>query len=532
MLASAEPTQVEAAPKMTGIQEFVLLGHDEASHDALARGADVAGFSETLLSLFRFQQTGRAYRLLLPVRQRGLGSIHRTFNLAQKVAGARRFDPLPPFEPRPVARLAANLEAYLARMGELARGTPIRIQPDDPALPALAQHLQGHASPENDAELLRLFGLLTEGVYIGPRTFHMDLANSCNENCAYCWFHSPHSKSREDADRFGPEWKRTHIDYDTARKLVDDLARLGTREDILLTGKGEPLTHPRCLDIVDYIKSKGMHTTLFTNGILLEPSNLERLHRAGLDLLYVSLSAASHPVYEALHPGHAGSELEVVRENLLALQRMKQSSGRPCPRVVMVDVVNHDNAHELADFARWSADIGADYVRYQLIHVQYYNESLKLTPQDLVRVRAGLAEAKEVAAAAGMRVMENIDFQLSTLVEDSGAWGRNELPAEGCFAGWYFSRSWADGTVSFCCSPKPIANLDQTSFASLWEGPRYGYYRNAGKHLQANGRVRFTDGTPLVNGHCFSCPNYEGLGDARRGLRNFGLERWLGRTVG
>jgi MoaA/NifB/PqqE/SkfB family radical SAM enzyme len=502
-----------------------LFGHDQESHDPLAGGE--LGFDETLVQLWRRQQSCADYQLELVLCQRNLGQFHRLFNLAIRLMSLPAARPIEPFEPAPLTRLRRNFDSYVARMREAIEGTRLRLSGPEPSLLELLAHVENRATLQNQPELLRLLGLLTEGAYIGPRTFHLDLSNACNENCTYCWFHSPSAKNRLDAATFDRDWSRQALPHQKTLDLVDDLARLHTVEDVLLTGKGEPLTHPTCLDIVDYIKRKKLTLTLFSNGVLLPPATTKRLHEAGLDLLYVSLSSASEETYERQHPGHPASELETVRKNLLALRDLKQASGKAVPKVVMVDVINHDNAHEVAEFARWSAEVGAELLRYQLIHVQYYNEALRLTEEDLAKVREGLARAREVAEAAGMKIVPNVDYQMETLDAATGAWGRNELPGEGCFVGWYFSRVWADGTVSFCCSPKPIGNLRNESFLQMWRGVEYARYRSSGKHLSQNHHVKFVDGTPLVNNHCFGCPNYEGLGEARRGLREHGLERWL-----
>ena len=103
------------------------------------------------------------------------------------------------------------------------------------------------------------------------------MANACNVNCKYCWFHSPLSKNRKDAADFDAEWRKQMVDWDVFLGIVDDLAALGTHEDVLLSGKGEPLLHPRCLDMVAAIKERGMGVTLFSNGLLLRDAVREGL---------------------------------------------------------------------------------------------------------------------------------------------------------------------------------------------------------------------------------------------------------------
>jgi MoaA/NifB/PqqE/SkfB family radical SAM enzyme len=68
---------------------------------------------------------------------------------------------------------------------------------------------------------------------------------------------------------------------------VDRLAGLGTSA-ITISG-GEPLLHPDLDSILARIRGRGMVATLITNGYLLTRERIERLNRAGLDHLEISI---------------------------------------------------------------------------------------------------------------------------------------------------------------------------------------------------------------------------------------------------
>jgi MoaA/NifB/PqqE/SkfB family radical SAM enzyme len=436
---------------------------------------------------------------------------------------------LPEFQPDPLPRADAALLDWLRvlRAAAAAAKLDVEIEGPDAELLALLRTVARAADPLNRGILLRLLGAITGGVFRGPQTFHLDVANACNVNCAYCWFHSPLSKERVDAADFDADWRREMVDWEVFTGIVDDLHALGTREDLLLSGKGEPLLHPRCLDMVAYAKARGLGLSLFSNGVLVRDPVRQALVRAGCDLLYVSLSSASHAAYEALHPGHPGTELDEVLDNVRALQALKQRAGATLPRVMMVDVICGANAAEVLGFYDQAAALGAEHVRFQLIHVQPYNRSLKLDAEQVVSVREQLAQARRREAAGGPRIVDNIEYQLETLDLPSGRWGHARTPDEGCFVGWTFSRSWTNGDVSFCCSPKVVDNVSRRSFAEIWRGPAYAAYRNAAKDLARNGAMRFENGATLLGEHCAGCPNYEGIGKLAADLRRYGLERFV-----
>ncbi|MCK6528511.1 radical SAM protein [Myxococcota bacterium] len=500
-----------------------LLGAEAAAHDARAAAKGVP----TWAALGEEARRGRA-RLLLPVHR---DTFHRLGPLAlaaAALAGAPAPPALPePFRPRPLHRVDRLLPAWLEHLRFALAGLPVEVGEPDDDLRELLAAVARSAHPENEGTLLRLLGALTGAVFRGPHTFHLDVANACNVDCVYCWFHSPLAKGRPDAGAFDRAWKREVVEWDVFTRLVDDLAGMGTCEDVLFSGKGEPLLHPRILDMIPYVKGKGMGLSLFTNGLLLREDARRALVDHGVDLLYVSLSSASPAVYEALHPGHPGRELDEVRRNVSELTRSKREADAESPRVMMVDVVTTRNCAELLDFYEMSRDLGAEFVRYQLVHVQPYNRELMLLPDQVGRLREDLAEAHRREAAGGPRIVDNIDWQVETLDPATGRWGHARLPGEGCYVGWTFSRSWTNGDVSFCCSPKVVDNLNERGFAEIWNGETYSAFRNAARDLARHGDLTFRNGARLLGDHCAGCPNYEGIGRLAADLRRYGLDRFV-----
>jgi MoaA/NifB/PqqE/SkfB family radical SAM enzyme len=70
-------------------------------------------------------------------------------------------------------------------------------------------------------------------------------------------------------------------------RRIDHLGRLGTAM-IGLSG-GEPLTHPDLDDIIRRIRKTGAIAGMITNGYLLNKERIERLNKAGLDHMQISI---------------------------------------------------------------------------------------------------------------------------------------------------------------------------------------------------------------------------------------------------
>src|SRR5258705_9794576 len=57
---------------------------------------------------------------------------------------------------------------------------------------------------------------------------------------------------------------------------------------ITLTG-GEPLLHPKILQIVERVRSRNVFAEMLTNAYLLTPSLIQDLNRAGLERMQISI---------------------------------------------------------------------------------------------------------------------------------------------------------------------------------------------------------------------------------------------------
>jgi MoaA/NifB/PqqE/SkfB family radical SAM enzyme len=97
----------------------------------------------------------------------------------------------------------------------------------------------------------------------------------CNLDCAYC---NEYDKTSEP------------VPIQTILKRIDRLAELGTT--IITLSGGEPTLHPDLDAIIRRIRERGAIATLITNGLLLTPERIERLNRAGLDYLQISIDNA------------------------------------------------------------------------------------------------------------------------------------------------------------------------------------------------------------------------------------------------
>jgi MoaA/NifB/PqqE/SkfB family radical SAM enzyme len=458
----------------------------------------------------------------VPITLANCARVDRILALV-RVRTGRAVDPAwAPWRPRPLTDLHRRWPATLARAAELAAAENVILELDAADWREALWKIAGAAGGANDAELERALGALTGVATIGPRTFHLDVTNRCEADCAYCWFHSPLSEARTDPHRLTDANRDAAMPWDMFERLADDLVALETSEDIVLSGKGDPLSHPRIADMVRALKTRGLAVTLFTGGHGLTDAILDALIEAKLDLLYVSLSATDEATYARLHeklsPATFGRTVAAVRR----LLDRRRAAGQNQPRVVLVDVITARNHAQVVDFAHLAADLGVDHVRYQLAAIEDYNTELALDDQARAALPERLSEARRIAEAASVDVIANIEFQTGEHGEGAD-WTGDRYARLGCLAGYVFGRAWADGTLSFCCAPRPIGNLNERSLADWWRSDEYDRVRLAAARLGAHRDFPLVDGTPLWTDVCRRCPNYEGIERLRTVLTELDL---------
>src|SRR5262245_45478242 len=110
---------------------------------------------------------------------------------------------------------------------------------------------------------LRLAGIDAGQVLTGPETVHIDITNGCNTNCITCWDHSPLLTNKRES-----RWKRQRVDASYVENLLDDVQSLGGLRAIILSGMGEPFSHPDIYRMIAAVKSRGLHLTIITNLVL------------------------------------------------------------------------------------------------------------------------------------------------------------------------------------------------------------------------------------------------------------------------
>jgi MoaA/NifB/PqqE/SkfB family radical SAM enzyme len=235
-------------------------------------------------------------------------------------------------------------------------------------------------------------------VYVEP-------TSRCNQECRTCIRHS---------------WSEPlgHMSESTFARIVEGLRSFDPAPSVFFGGFGEPLAHPRIIDMVMQAKGTGATVELITNGMLLTEDVSKALISAGLDVLWVSLDGATPESYADVRLGAALPEVLVNIQTLIELRGAQgiaylsnngASPGYLTPDLGVVFVAMRRNIQDLPAVVRLAYRYGA--TRFMVTNVLPY------TPEMCKEAFYSRAQTDQVSSPESRIRMElpKIDFDATTI---------------------------------------------------------------------------------------------------------------------
>ncbi|HIE38541.1 MAG TPA: radical SAM protein [Anaerolineae bacterium] len=126
-----------------------------------------------------------------------------------------------------------------------------------------------------------------------PETIHFSVTGRCDQACAGCFYSA----------RPGSAVRPSDAPFELFQRVVRQAAK--ARVFQMALGGGEPLLHPRLLEMVRLARRSGIVPNLTTNGNLLTVEMAVALREAGLGQVQISLNGASEGTNRATRPNFA-----------------------------------------------------------------------------------------------------------------------------------------------------------------------------------------------------------------------------------
>jgi MoaA/NifB/PqqE/SkfB family radical SAM enzyme len=246
-----------------------------------------------------------------------------------------------------------------------------------------------------------------------PWSLNIESTNLCNLECFYC----PRQESSKGTGL---------MDFGLFTRLVDECAENGPVKLLNLHKDGEPLAHPRILDMVRYVADRGAAERhgFTTNGILFTDARARQLVDAGLNKISFSIDAVTEATYA-------------------------QTKGRSKYRVVEANV---------RQFLSWRPP-----------HVK--------AAVKFIRMQENRAEEEafvETWSGCGAEIIVNEYHDWSGSVRDSSLLDVLPVSEYACENPFYsLAVNW-DGSVSICCvdwdSRALVGDANQQRLVDIWRG--------------------------------------------------------------
>jgi len=324
-----------------------------------------------------------------------------------------------------------------------------------------------------------------------PFMVSYSITTKCNLKCKHCY--------SESVDQAAPD----ELSTEEAFRLMDDLSNWGI--GLLIIDGGEPLCREDMLDVVKYASSKGIRTTIGSNGTLIDETLARKMLEAGIMAVAISVDGADAQTHDSFR-GIAGAfeqtlkGIEACRNTGLAFQ--------------FNTVVRRETLPQLEDLLRMAVDYGANAAEFfDLVVAGRARDECRdevLSNDERKRVMEWLAEAQEdcpiVIRVPGCPMYPLLLQQKRIQPRHFSVDMLRRVPyyGRGCAAGMPMGYVMikSNGEVNPCMLLQvKLGNVREQSIISIWE--------NSSVLAQLRQRE-------LLKGECGYCP-YKGTCSGCRG---------------
>jgi pyrroloquinoline quinone biosynthesis protein E len=238
-----------------------------------------------------------------------------------------------------------------------------------------------------------------------PMGLVAELTHRCPLQCPYC------------ANPVALQRSGSELDTATWRRVLQEAAALGVLQ--LHFSGGEPTARKDLLELVQTAATLGLYSNLITSGVLLDEPAVDRLARAGLDHVQISLQDAAPDSADRIG-GFAGGHARK-----LAAARAVTQAGLA---LTLNFVVHRQNVTRVSDMLDIAEASGAG--RVEIAHVQYHGWALP-NRDALLPSRAELDGVTTIVEAARRRLKGRLvidyvvpDYHARRPKACMGGWGR------------------------------------------------------------------------------------------------------------
>lgn len=181
-----------------------------------------------------------------------------------------------------------------------------------------------------------------------PKIAQIEITNRCNFNCIMC-------------QRFPLKVPIKDIDIKIYKKIM---SKLDSIEEIILTGWGEPLLHPKLISMIESAKKYNKKVSLTSNGSLLSESIAQKFIDSGLDSISFSIDDINAPKDSKVHP--ITTQINNI-ENFM--KKIKSNDKKPL--VIIQTTLHKGEENKIFGVIKWASNIGADMININRLDMRF-----------------------------------------------------------------------------------------------------------------------------------------------------------------
>lgn len=167
--------------------------------------------------------------------------------------------------------------------------------------------------------------------------------------------------------------KQTCGDFDL--NLFKKLSKYFKKNMVVnLAGWGEPLLHPRLIEMVRIAKRRGVIIGFTTNATLMDIEISEKLIKGGLDFIDFSLDGATQKTYEQIR---RGAKFNEVINNIRKFIEIKNSLSKKALHTSITFVMMKQNIHELPLMVKLTKDLKVEFLNAKNFDVLSSKEDIE-----------------------------------------------------------------------------------------------------------------------------------------------------------
>lgn len=301
-----------------------------------------------------------------------------------------------------------------------------------------------------------------------PTVANIEVTTRCSLRCTACARTSLPVRSRD----------MSHAQFQHVLDMLPHALR------VTLVGLGEPLLHPKIVELVATGAAAGRRISLVTNAMALDRHLARALCDAGLAGITFSIDAVTPDLLAAIRPG---SDADRIVENVRAFVEENNRAQRD-RRVITsaFTALSARTAGELEAIVDRVADLSLDALMVTDLNFKENRpDSLceSLTAADAKAIRRALKRA--VARRLPVLSVHALEeFALEERYREFLLFSAEQLRARvhertHCVSPWQTIVVGVDGDVTLCdCLPqKKLGNLMREPLSALWNGPAMSEHR-------------------------------------------------------